>query len=135
MKQVRFRVHLLPSDPSKGGRGRIEKAEGGCIIFGLHLEGARWDEAAKKLVEAKPKIFHEALPQVLLEPTTEEEAAPSSGEYFYPCPVYRTQLRQGEILPTGHSTNYIFQLDLPSDQPPEHWINRGVAAVLELCDE
>ena len=53
---------------------------------------------------------------------------------LYPCPVYRTQIREGEILPTGHSTNFIFQLDLPSDKPSDHWIKRGAAAVLELCD-
>ena len=32
--------------------------------------------------------------------------------YIFPCPVYRTQIREGEILPTGHSTNFIFQLGM-----------------------
>ena len=107
-------------------------------MTGLYLEGARWDPTTQKLQEAEPKVFHEPMPPVWLEPitrlSTETASEASTEDYFYPCPVYRTQLRAGEILPTGHSTNYIFQLDLPSDQPPQHWINRGVAAVLELCE-
>jgi dynein heavy chain len=133
VKQVHFKIHLLPTG-GQGGRGTIERVgKGGCIIFGLFIEGARWDEKGKKLVEARPKIFYEPLPPILLEPSIEAEDQTSS-PYIYPCPVYRTQMRSGDILPTGHSTNYIFQLDLPSDHPPEHWINRGVAASLELCD-
>jgi dynein heavy chain len=49
----------------------------------------------------------------------------------YPCPIYRTQARSGQILPTGHSTNFIFNIDLPTDQPAEHWINRGVAGIAQ----
>ena len=67
--------------------------------------------------------------------TSQDQPDESDGSSFiYPCPVYRTQLRAGEILPTGHSTNYIFQLDLPTDHPSEHWIRRGVSAILELCE-
>lgn len=117
--------------------GGVKPPEGSCLVTGLYLEGARWDPQSQKLQEAVPKVFHEPMPPVWLEPITRlsEEQPESTEDYFYSCPVYRTQLRQGEILPTGHSTNYIFQLDLPSEQPPQHWINRGVAAVLELCED
>ena len=95
--------------------------------------GARWCTQTGSITEAIPKVFYESLPPILLEPTL-EEAKPEKGKYLYPCPVYRTQIREGEILPTGHSTNFIFQLDLPSDKPSDHWIKRGAATVLELCD-
>ena len=42
---------------------------GGCIIFGLYIEGARWNEETKRIDEAKPKVFYEKLPPVCLEPT------------------------------------------------------------------
>ena len=114
--------------------GILEKAaKGSLIINGLHIEGAHWDEETQRLVEARPKIFVEPLPSILLEPTLNPEEKPYESPFSYPCPVYRTQLRAGEILPTGHSTNYIFQMELPSDVHPQHWIRRGVAAVLELC--
>ena len=134
--------------PANGGGqedvGSIERAtKGSCIITGLFIEGARWDDESRRLVEATPKIFQEPLPPILLEAIAVDSAASSQEQdeagadgspFIYPCPVYRTQLRAGEILPTGHSTNYIFQLDLPTDHPPQHWIRRGVSAILELCE-
>ncbi len=131
VKQVKLKFVLLASDEEAIKKSK--KLTGvACVIRGLHIEGARWDPTRGRLAEALPKIFHEHLPPILMEATRETE--PPKDHYLYPCPVYRTQLRKGEITPTGHSTNYIFTLDLPSDHPPKHWINRGVAATLELMD-
>ena len=41
-----------------------------------------------------------------------EEPEVHEDHYIFPCPVYRTQIREGEILPTGHSTNFIFELGM-----------------------
>ncbi len=35
---------------------------------------------------------------------------------------------------TGHSTNYVLQIQLKTDQPQSHWVNRGVAALCQLDD-
>lgn len=54
--------------------------------------------------------------------------------YSYACPVYRTSERQGTISTTGHSSNYILDLVLPSNLPSNHWVLRGVASLTQVDD-
>jgi hypothetical protein len=32
---------------------------------------------------------------------------------IYKCPLYKTHTRKGQLLTTGHSTNFIFYIDVP----------------------
>lgn len=55
-------------------------------------------------------------------------------EKLYMCPMYRTLKRAGELMTTGHSTNFILSVFLRSLIPNSHWVKRGVALFTQLDD-
>ena len=53
---------------------------------------------------------------------------------YYVCPLYKTSVRKGTLSTTGHSTNYILDLSIPSNQPEDFWILKGTALLCQLDD-
>lgn len=96
--------------------------EHAMVISGLFLQCASWSEAG--LVDAKPNVLFEELPNVVLIPTRNTDLEIN---HRYPCPVYRTSLRRGVLTTTGHSSNYILDILLPSNEHANKWIRLGVA--------
>lgn len=107
-----------------------EGPEDGCYIRGLFMEGARWDSTSHLLSDSHPKELFTDCPVVWLKPQQFREK-PASG--IYDCPVYKTLTRAGTLSTTGHSTNFVMFLELPTDQVQGFWVNRGVALFTSLA--
>jgi len=111
-----------------------EGVDTGVQIHGLFMEGAKWDAAKKSIEDSDPKVTLVEFPVIWLEPDQiEEEDKPSPSE-SYECPLYKTSVRKGELNTTGHSTNFVLYLNLPSKVHQDTWIRRG-AALLCMTDE
>lgn len=106
-----------------------QKPEDGCYIYGMFLEGARWGTEIHALTESKPKELYSDLPLIQLLPVA-DRVQPKSG--IYNCPLYKVLSRRGTLSTTGHSTNYVMPLELPSNEEEAVWIRAGVAAFLSL---
>lgn len=126
--------------------------ENGVLVFGLFLDGASWDPHHECLNDSRPGDRFSKLPEIHFEPvqigtagtpessssdvaTTNTTKTASAETYkTYKCPLYRTSARAGTLSSTGHSTNFVTAVDLPSKHLSDFWVMRGIAMLCQLDD-
>jgi len=130
-----------------------EGPDNGVYTEGLFLEGARWSMSNQCLSESLPKELFTPAPLMHWIPYKKSEVP----KYLhYKCPVYKTSDRRyrfiiiiitsqyfnyictfhcrGVLATTGHSSNFVCYVHVPSEQHESHWIQRGVAMLTQLDD-
>lgn len=95
----------------------------------MFIEGARWDSNDHLLQDSKPKELFSNLPLIHLVPEVNRVVQRKG---LYMCPIYKVVSRAGTLSTTGHSTNFVMFLELPSNRDENIWIVAGVAAFLAL---
>lgn len=107
----------------------LERPKDGVYIHGLYLEGARWDPQSQSLADSRPKELFTQFPVLWLLPE-EDRVEPTTG--VYKCPVYKILTRRGTLSTTGHSTNFVLFVELPTKEEAAKWIKAGVALFCAL---
>ncbi|GCB77697.1 hypothetical protein scyTo_0018503, partial [Scyliorhinus torazame] len=121
---ISFDFKVIETAPSDLDRPKV-----GCYIYGLFLEGARWDPALMQLGESRPKELYTDMAVIWLIPSENRKTLQHG---IYLCPIYKTLTRAGTLSTTGHSTNYVIAVELPTIKTQRHWIKQGVALICAL---
>jgi len=93
----------------------------GIYIYGLALDGARWEKGRNALVDSEPKVRFSPLPVLWISATGEKRKA--GKDIYYECPIYTCPAR------AAHGTqlkNYISNAELRSEDHVNKWILRAV---------
>lgn len=106
----------------------IESPEDGVLVHGLFIDAARWDDDKMMLGDALDGEMNPPCPILHMEPRMNYTPDPS----LYTSPLYKTSARAGVLSTTGHSTNFVVAVYLPTDLSSDFWIEKGTALLCQL---
>jgi len=100
----------------------------GAYIFGLFVEGARYDYNTKQLEDSLPKQMFSLVPVIWCRATLIQEGKVtkfgwSHDRTVYVCPVYKTCFRLRQ---------FVFEAQFSTKKDPRKWILAGVACILDV---
>merc|ERR1712196_302756 len=104
-----------------------QHAKEGSYLYGLSLEGARWDMDEGCLAEPLPMELYSPMPVIHFKPV---ETKKKGSKGIYLCPVYLYPIRSG----SRERPSFVITCDLKSGSAysAEFWVKRGVALLLAL---
>lgn len=109
----------------------LPQPEEGIHVYGMWIEGCKWDEQTRALGESDDKVLYTRCPMMWFKPVLKVD---KGHDGIYKCPLYKTSERKGVLATTGHSSNFCLLVHLPSKEPQSHWIRRGTAMICSLND-
>ncbi|CAG9464833.1 unnamed protein product [Pedinophyceae sp. YPF-701] len=103
----------------------------GVYCDGLFIEGCRWEFDKHVLADSEPKVLFSKMPIIWMVP---KKVTDFKKYQHFEAPLYKTTERRGVLSTTGHSTNFVMTVRLPSEHDASFWIKRGVALMTSLND-
>ena len=113
------------------GNEITEGPEDGAYIYGLFFDGASWDFDEQIITDSKPKKLYSDAPAMWFKPIKKSD---KQNKKVYKCPVYKTSERRGTLSTTGHSTNFVLYVEMPTERNPGAWTEAGVSMLTTLDD-
>ncbi|XP_055869629.1 dynein axonemal heavy chain 6-like isoform X1 [Biomphalaria glabrata] len=106
----------------------LDVPDDGVLVYGLYMDGFAWDhmtvgDQLKGQMQANLPVMH-------MDPRLDYEPDLS----LYPAPLYKTAARAGTLSTTGHSTNFVVTVHLPSSNTQDYWIAKGAALLCQISD-
>nr|CAB3238690.1 dynein heavy chain 6, axonemal-like [Phallusia mammillata] len=102
----------------------------GVVVHGLFTDAFQFDTDTMLMASEKDRVMNDRMPLLHMEPKMDFASPPED----YLCPLYKTGARAGVLSTTGHSTNFVVMVHLPTEQHPDFWISRGSALLCGLAD-
>jgi len=94
----------------------------GVLVYGFHLQGARWDEENRIIDESKPREDFCVMPVINCK-TEDTGKVKLDDKTIYVCPVYRTIDRQN---------TFVFAAQFKTKNNAAKWTIAGVGVVLDV---
>ncbi|KAM9314768.1 dynein axonemal heavy chain 6 [Pholidichthys leucotaenia] len=120
----------LPTDEKLDMDDELPDPEDGVLVHGMFMDACRWDDVSMVIDDSLPGVMNAMLPVVHFEPQQNYVPEPD----LYHAPLYKTSARAGTLSTTGHSTNFVVTVFLPSKRPSDYWISRASALLCQLDD-
>ncbi|XP_064861656.1 dynein axonemal heavy chain 11 [Oncorhynchus nerka] len=97
-----------------------QPAREGVYVYGLYMEGARWDTQGGVIAEARLKELTPSMPVISVRAVPNDRQETRN---IYECPLYKTKLR---------GTTYVWTFSLKTRERPAKWVLAGVALLLSV---
>ena len=96
----------------------------GVYLHGAFMQGARFDQSQMLMAESFPGVLFDVMPVINIEPIKKADYTPKN---IYDIPFYKTSRRAGTLSTTGHSTNFVMPLKIPSKKSQDRAYNNALS--------
>uniref|UniRef100_A0A3B4UNK9 Dynein axonemal heavy chain 11 n=1 Tax=Seriola dumerili TaxID=41447 RepID=A0A3B4UNK9_SERDU len=97
-----------------------QPAREGAYVYGLYMEGGRWDTQAGVITEARLKELTPSMPVISVRAVPNDRQETRN---IYECPLYKTKIR---------GPTYVWTFSLKTRERPAKWVLAGVALLLSV---